>query len=131
MILLDTDISIDTLRGYAPTVAWFDALSELPHVPGHVVLELLADRRDKQQVREVQSLLAGLPVIWPSPSACQMALGNYPDYRLRFNLGPIDALIAACALEHDAILYTFNIKHYQHIPDLDVRVPYVKSLPPA
>lgn len=100
MILLDSDIFIDILRGYAPTETWFGALPELPNVPGQVVLELLADRRDKRQVRQMQDLLTDLHVVWPSPPACQSLLDAYADYRLRFNLGPVDALIAACALEH-------------------------------
>lgn len=129
MILLDSDIFIDILRGHAPTEAWFAALPELPQAPGQVVLELLADRRDKQQVRQVQDLLTDLPIVWPSSAACQTVLDHYPDYRLRFNLEPVDALIAACALERQATLSTFNIKHYRLVPGLDVRLPYVKTPP--
>ncbi|MDZ7957227.1 MAG: hypothetical protein RMY34_04880 [Aulosira sp. DedQUE10] len=41
MYLLDTDILIDIQRGHAPAITWFASLSELPSVPGFVVMELI------------------------------------------------------------------------------------------
>lgn len=41
MRLLDTDILIDVLRGHPPAVDWFGDLSELPSVPGFVVMEFI------------------------------------------------------------------------------------------
>jgi predicted nucleic acid-binding protein len=38
MYLLDTDILIDVERGHAPAIAWFSSLSELPGIPGFVVI---------------------------------------------------------------------------------------------
>ena len=45
MLLLDSDVLIDVQRGYAPAVTWFSGLSELPSVPGFVVMELIQDAR--------------------------------------------------------------------------------------
>jgi hypothetical protein len=45
---LDTDILIDVQRGHPPAVAWFAQLTELPCVPGFVVMELV---QDAQQTR--------------------------------------------------------------------------------
>lgn len=126
MRLLDADVLIDALRGHAPTVRWLAGLPELPGVPGQVALELLATRTDRRQVRQVQALIADMPVVWPSPEACRRALDEYPTHRLRDGLGPVDALIAACALEQGATLCTFNVKHYRRVAGLDVRAPYSK-----
>ena len=43
MYLLDTDVLIDIQRGHAPAITWFASLSELPCVPGFVVMELIQD----------------------------------------------------------------------------------------
>lgn len=60
MDVLDTDILIDVQRGHPPAVAWFAGLTELPVVPGYVVMELIQDARD---ARESMPLLN-----WSPPS---------------------------------------------------------------
>jgi predicted nucleic acid-binding protein len=42
----------------------------------------------------------------------------------RYNLGLLDALVAACALGHSATLLTFNAKHYRVISGLRLEQPY-------
>ena len=39
-------------RGHAAAVAWFAGLTELPSVPGLVVMELIQGAKDTRQVRE-------------------------------------------------------------------------------
>jgi predicted nucleic acid-binding protein len=46
--LLDTDILIDIQRGYAPALAWFTGITDLPSVPGLVVMELIQDAQNMQ-----------------------------------------------------------------------------------
>lgn len=41
MYVLDTDVLIDIQRGYPPALAWFSNLTELPALPGLVVMELI------------------------------------------------------------------------------------------
>lgn len=50
MILLDTDVAIDLLRGYAPAKEWFDALDEdeALSLPGFVMMELIQGCDDKK-----------------------------------------------------------------------------------
>jgi hypothetical protein len=50
---VDTDVMIDIQRSYAPVLAWFASVSELPSIPGFVVMELIQDAQNKQQVRKV------------------------------------------------------------------------------
>ncbi len=74
MNLLDTDVLIDIQRGHAPAVAWFSGLTEVPSVPGLVVMELVQDAQNRRQVRQALKLVAPLPVVWPTPADCQRAL---------------------------------------------------------
>jgi predicted nucleic acid-binding protein len=41
MLVLDTDVLIDVQGGHAAAISWFAGLSELPSVPGLVVMELI------------------------------------------------------------------------------------------
>ena len=124
MYLLDTDIIIDIQRGYAPALAWFASLSELPTLPGFVVMELIQDAQNKQQVRKVLQLVAPLPVAWPTQDDCARALSDFAAYHLSHKVGLIDALIAACAVGQNSTLCTFNVKHYHIIPGLEIEQPY-------
>ncbi len=56
MYLLDTDVLIDIQRGHAPAIAWFSSLSDIPSVPGFVVMELIQDSQNMQQVRTGTSI---------------------------------------------------------------------------
>ena len=70
MLLLDSDILIDIQRGYAPAVAWFSNLAELPAVPGLVAMELIQDAENKDQVEKARKLVAPFPVVWLTESDC-------------------------------------------------------------
>jgi predicted nucleic acid-binding protein len=126
MYLLDTDILIDILRGHAPAIAWFASLSEVPSVPGFVVMELIQDANNTQRVRNALKLVAPLPVIWPTEADCARALSDFTTYHLSDNLGLLDALIAACAVGRGAMLCTFNVKHYRVVPGLTTAQPYTR-----
>jgi predicted nucleic acid-binding protein len=111
--LLDTDVLIDIQRGYAPALAWFTDITDLPSVPGLVVMELIQDAQNMQQVRRALRLVAPLPIVWPTEVDCERALSDFPAYHLSHSLGLIDAMICACAVGLSATLCTFNVKHYR------------------
>ena len=124
MYLVDTDVMIDIQRSFGPALAWFASLSELPNIPGFVVMELIQDAQNKQQVRKVLQLVAPLAIIWPTETDCARALSDFTAYHLSHKVGLIDALIAACAVGRNATLCTFNVKHYQVISGLSMEQPY-------
>lgn len=124
MYLVDTDVMIDIQRGYEPAIAWFASLPELPGIPGFVVMELIQDAQNKQQVRKVLQLVAPLAIVWPTEADCARALSDFTAYQMSYKVGLIDALIAASTVGRNAILCTFNVKHYRAIPGLNIEQPY-------
>jgi predicted nucleic acid-binding protein len=126
MDLLDTDILIDVQRGHPPALAWFAALTELPSVPGFVVMELVQDARNQREVEQALKLVAPLSVVWPSAADCNRALTDFSTHHLPHGLGLIDALISACAIGLSAKLLTFNDKHYRSVPGLAIAQPYIR-----
>jgi predicted nucleic acid-binding protein len=124
--LLDTDVLIDIQHGYAPALTWFTTLTELPAVPGFVIMELIQDAQNAHQVRQALKLVAPLPVVWPTAADCQRALSDFIAYHLSHNLGLLDGLIAACAIGRGATLCTFNVKHYRVMTGLVTAQPYTR-----
>lgn len=124
MYLLDTDILIDIQRGYTPAIDWFSSLTEVPSVPGFVVMELVQNSQNSQQVRKTLQLVAPLPVVWATEADCTRALSDFTTSHLSNSLGLLDALIAACAVGRGLTLCTFNVKHYRVVPNLVTAQPY-------
>ncbi len=126
MNLVDTDVLIDVQRGHPPALAWFASLTELPAIPGFVVMELIQDSRNAQEVRRALQLVAPLTIVWPTAADCSRTLSDFTAYHLSHGLGLLDAMIAACAVGLSATLYSFNIKHYAVVPGLLAVEPYVR-----
>ncbi len=127
MKILDSDIMIDLLRHYPPSVAWLAALgSEELLLPGFVVMELLQGCHDKAEQRQVEKVLTAFETVWPSPQVCDDALTVFADYHLSHKLGLLDALIGQTAVALNLPLHTFNRKHYAIIPNLVIVEPYSK-----
>lgn len=126
MDLVDTDVLIDVQRGHPPALAWFAGLTNLPAVPGFVVMELIQDARNSREIRQARKLVAPLKAVWPTETDCGQALSNFTSHHLSHGLGLLDALIAACAVGLSATLFTFNGKHYRIVPGLTTAQPYIR-----
>jgi predicted nucleic acid-binding protein len=126
MDLLDTDVLIDVQRGHPPALSWFGGLTDIPAVPGFVVMELVQDARNAAEVRQALKLVAPLRIVWSTEADCSRALSDFTAYHLSHGLGLLDALIAACAVGLSATLCTFNDKHYRVVPGLVTTRPYTR-----
>jgi predicted nucleic acid-binding protein len=126
MLVLDTDVLIDVQRGHAAALAWFATLTDLPSVPGFVVMELIQGAKNTRQVRDVLRLTAPLPMLWPTSTDCQRALTDFTAFHLSDGLGLLDDMISALAIGLSAELCTFNEKHYRVVPGLVTLQPYAR-----
>jgi hypothetical protein len=113
-------------RGHPPALRWFAGLTDQPGVPGFVAMELVQAAPNARLVQAALKLISPLPLVWPREVDCARALTDFSTLHLSHGLGLIDALIAATATGHGAILCTFNVKHYQAVPSLPLLVPYRK-----
>lgn len=129
MILLDSDILIDLLRGFPPAMSWFDALppEEELAVSGYVVMELIQGCRNKTEQDRVYRALAGYGVVWLSAEDCDRALDVFARFRLSHNAGLLDVLIGHTSLALGTPLHTFNQRHYRFIPKIQTIQPYSKT----
>ena len=128
MLLLDTDILIDILKGHSAAVTCLQLLGDLEiSVPGYAAMEIIVGARDKAELRDITETLELYVVCWPTPGDCDRALSLFARVSLSHRLSPFDALIGELAKGLGVPLYTFNVKHFQHVPDLLTVQPYARK----
>ncbi|GAB4505731.1 MAG: hypothetical protein Fur0043_27290 [Anaerolineales bacterium] len=125
MILLDTDVMVDILRGYEPAKEWLKTAQEIG-VPGLVAMELIQGCQNAKEQRQLEKSLSSYPLFWPDEDDCNRALASFSSHRLSDNIGLLDALIAETAIGVNAELATFNVKHYRVLKGLRTVQPYDK-----
>jgi len=125
MILLDTDVMVDVLRGYEPAKEWLKSAQEIG-VPGLVAMELLQGCQNAREQKQLEKGLAEYQLYWPTEDDCNRALASFSDHHLSDNIGLLDALIAETAIGANAELATFNVKHYRVLRGLKSTQPYEK-----
>ena len=125
MNLVDTDVLVDCLRGTIPAQEWLkQRASQSFAVPAVAAMELVMGCHDRADLERIQRFLSTFEVVWPEASEFAAAYQLLLTHRLGSGLTIPDCLIAATALTRNARLYTFNLKHFQVVPGLDVERPY-------
>ena len=112
MILLDTDVMVDILRGHAPALEWLKSSAEQEvGLLGLVVMELLQGCQNSKQQQNLQKKIRGFLLFWATTQDCQRALADFSAFHLSHKLGMLDTLIGETAIGLGADLATFNAKH--------------------
>lgn len=120
-MLVDTDVLIWHLRGYAQATRQLDALAQL-QLSAVSYLEVLQGMRSKAELLAVQKMLQmRQATILPMTEAItQQAIALMEALTLSHGLQMGDALIASTALAHQMPILTGNVKHFSVIPGLRV-----------
>ena len=126
MIILDSDVAIDVLRGLAPAVTWFGSCpqDEVVIIPGYVAMEVIWGTRDARDQRETERWLAQFQMVWLEPELCHRAYQTLVAVHLRNAIDTLDLLVAQVAMSLDRPLCTFNQKHFDVVPGLKTIRPY-------
>ena len=119
----DTDILIWAARGRA----WAQSLlttTPNPAISAAVWMELVQGARNKSEIRMMRAGLLDLPVriILFSEAITARAIEYHEEFSLTHGISILDALIAATAVEQDAVLATCNDRHFRIIPSLKIKV---------
>ena len=130
LYLLDTDWIIDALNGQDSAI---QTLLEL--VPAVLTLSIITygelyegayySRNPEPALAGLHAFLEGKEILPLSQAVIErfaIVRGALPR-QIRQQIGDIDILIAATALEHDLTLLTRNLSDFQHIPDLNLYQP--------
>ena len=124
LVLLDTDVLVDFLRGHNKAVTFINTHSDRIILSSIVVAELYAGAKgDKEQVA-LDNLISIFRVVPVSIDIAKIGGLYKRDYGKSHGVGLADAIIAATAEVENAELKTLNIKHYPMLKGL--RAAYAK-----
>ncbi len=121
MKLVDTDIFIDLLRGFQPSITFFNeeeeiifsAITEAELLSGQQCKDALVREKILHFLSQFEKIPVGNPLV-------QIAA----DFRRKYSVELPDAIIAASAFVHNATLITRNVKDFQKICEIKVEKPY-------
>ena len=121
MVLIDTDVLIDYLRGDTSVKKQVEELWKTNHACVSVlsVYELYAGIRPGEE-DDISNLLAPMNILAVNHSVAAKAGQRRNHYRSQgVTLGDIDCIIAGTAMLGGMQVFTRNIKHY---PDIDIYI---------
>ncbi len=124
MILCDTNILIDFYKKKP------DVISELRHIGASQLAisvitraELYYGAFNKQELKQIEKHLGNITEYHISMAVAQRFATLMANFSLSHRLHLADALIAATAVEHSLPVYTFNLKDFRFIPNLQLYTP--------
>jgi tRNA(fMet)-specific endonuclease VapC len=121
VIVADTDVLIDALRGRDPMARRVAEAVEAGTLATTVLssFELLSGSREPTERERVEDLLAAVELLPLDPEAAAIAAGLRRDLEARGEtIGLADYLIAGICLSRSASLMTRNRGHFDRIPGL-------------
>jgi predicted nucleic acid-binding protein len=125
MIFADTDVIIDILRNHPDAITWLgENKDDELIISGFVAMELIQGCRDKRETQIIHKFIDKVTLIWPDVNSLNMALELFLSAKLKTGISLLDAVIGAQACTLSLPLYTFNIKDYKHISNLQTIQPY-------
>lgn len=122
-MIFDTDVFIWIQRGSAKAAEIFERHTER-FISVQTYMELLQGAKNRVQQMRTRRFLRDFDVqtVPLSPEIGNRAMTLIEQYALSHDMRAGDALIAATALETAQPLCTANVKHYRHIPLLELSV---------
>jgi hypothetical protein len=120
--LVDTDVLIEYLRGSAQAIRFLEGVEGSLCVSAITVAELYSGAKGEEEETALAQFLSAFEVIpVDEPLAVRGGLCRR-DFGPRHGVGLADALVAVSAEDADAVLVTFNKRHYPMLRE--VIVPY-------
>ena len=117
MIVLDTTVLIDVLRGHRPALAWLASLDDVPACSELTRVEVLRGLRNAER-EGAEALMRGLRWVAVDEDIARRAGTLGRRWRRSHGLGTVDLVIAATAQSVGARLGTSNVRHYPMFDDL-------------
>ena len=124
LILLDTDVLVDFLRGHRKAVVFVNAHSDRIILSSIVIAELYAGVKGDNEQAALDNFVSLFQVVSVSADIAKIGGLYKRDYGRSHGVGLADAIIAATAEVENAELKTLNIKHYPMLKGL--RAAYAK-----
>jgi predicted nucleic acid-binding protein len=121
MVIFDTNILIELYRGNLTVKEDVQHLkSNIFYISSITAAEFMIGARDKADLQRIEKQLVKYTQIPLTVEITDIFLDLFKIYSLSHRPGIADTLIAATALYYHLPLYTFNKKHFQFIPGIQL-----------
>ena len=115
MILLDTNVLIEILKGNEETIQKVESFNSTLCISSVTVMELYYGAINKLEVQKLEKFMLLFTVIQIDTKISIRATALIKTYAKSHNLDIPDSLIAATALEKSLTLFTYNTKDFKYI----------------
>ena len=124
MIFLDTSVLVDALTGSRTSASTLRELlegGERVRLPSIVLFEWLRGPRRANELAAQEALFPAATAIPFGSADAAKAAALYRGIGSRARRRDADIAIAACAICHDATLWTLNVKDFTDLPGLRLK----------
>jgi len=115
MILLDTNILIEILKGNEKTIQKVQSFSEELAISSITVMELYYGAINKTELNKLEKFTSLFQIIQLNEKISKTAVQLVKSYAKSHTLDIPDSLIASTCLISDCRLFTYNLKDFKYI----------------
>ena len=119
IILLDTNVLIEVLKGKQSTVQMVESFSHTA-ISSITVMELYYGALNKAELKQLEKFVALFRVVHLDEQISIKSEHLIKTFSKSHNLDIPDSLIASTALVNGYKLFTYNIKDFRFIDDLEL-----------
>lgn len=126
LVICDTNIFISAFNGLSKTT---EALAKIGSdnvlMPSITVMELYRGMDNKEQMAKMARKIKAYNILDFNEEVSQTAIELIKTFKLSNNLQIPDAIIAALSINYNLPLFTYNIRDFKFIPELNLYQPPV------
>jgi predicted nucleic acid-binding protein len=115
--LIDTDVLIEYLRGSDQAAEYLEQPKGELLISAIIVAELFSGARGSDELDALDQFVLAFEVVPVDERLARSGGQLRRKYHASHGVGLADALIAASAAEREAVLVTFNRRHYPMLAD--------------
>lgn len=121
LVLCDTNVFIHFFNGNEETIAFFKNLGDKRIlIPSITLMELYQGMRNKSDLNKMKKRVKNYSILHFNDEVSGLAIEYINTFRLSHHLQIPDAIIAASAVVFGLPLFTYNLKDFHFIPDINL-----------
>jgi len=120
MILLDTNVLIEILKNNQKTIIKVQSFDAILAISSISVMELYYGALNKVELNKLEKFVSMFQIIQLNESISTHATKLIKIYAKSHNLDIPDSLIASSALVNKCRLFTYNIKDFKYIKNIEL-----------
>ena len=118
MILLDTNVLIEILKGNQTTIKKIEEFNTTLCISSITVMELYYGAINKAEVKKLEKFMGLFMVIQINSKISKRSIELVKTYAKSHSLDIPDSLIASTSLEKNHTLFTYNTKDFKYISSI-------------